>query len=79
MAARKTRRRARGAVDQLPSGAYRVRVYAGADPLTGTRHDLVEVVPAEPKAEAEAEKVRTRLVNQIESGGTRGPARPSTS
>jgi hypothetical protein len=28
------RRRARGAVDQLPSGAYRVRVYAGLDPLT---------------------------------------------
>jgi hypothetical protein len=49
------------AIDQLPSGAYRVRVYAGADPLTGKRHDLIEVMPAGPKAQSEAEKVRTRL------------------
>jgi integrase len=61
-----SKRRSRGTVDRLPSGAYRVRVYAGADPLTGRRHDLVEVVPAGPKAEAEAEKVRTRLLNQLD-------------
>jgi hypothetical protein len=40
-------RRQRGTVDELPSGALRVRVYAGADPVTGRRHDLVEVIPAE--------------------------------
>jgi hypothetical protein len=43
-----------------------VRVYAGVDPLTGKRHDLIETVPAGPKAEAEAEKVRTRLLNRLD-------------
>ena len=61
-----TARRQRGTIDQLPSGAYRVRVYAGIDPLTGKRHDLTEVVPAGPKAESEAEKVRTRLLNELD-------------
>jgi integrase len=60
------RPRTRGTIDQLPSGAYRVRVYAGTDPVTGKRHDLVEVVPAGPKAAAEAEKVRTRLLSQLD-------------
>src|SRR6059058_3247490 len=60
------RSRSRGTVDQLPSGAFRVRVYAGSDPLTGKRHDLTEVVPPGPKAAAEAEKVRTRLLNQVD-------------
>jgi hypothetical protein len=27
--------RARGSVEELPSGGYRVRVYAGVDPMTG--------------------------------------------
>src|ERR671910_3769470 len=60
------RRRTRGAVDRLPSGAYRVRVYAGSDPVTGKRHDLTELVPPGPKAAAEAEKVRTRLLSQVD-------------
>jgi integrase len=60
------RPRTRGAIDLLPSGAYRVRVYAGTDPVTGKRHDLVEVVPPGPKAAAEAEKVRTRLLSQLD-------------
>src|SRR4051794_26673927 len=60
------RSRSRGTVDQLPNGAFRVRVYAGSDPLTGKRHDLTEVVPAGPRAAAEAEKVRTRLLNQVD-------------
>jgi integrase len=55
-------RRSRGSIDELPSGAYRVRVYAGQDPLTGKRHDLVEVA-ATP---AEAEKVRTKLLAQLD-------------
>lgn len=64
-AARPSRRR-RGEVETLPSGALRVRVYAGIDALTGKRNYLVETVPAGPKAVAEAEKVRTRLVNQVD-------------
>jgi integrase len=58
--------RTRGTIDRLPSGAYRVRIYAGTDPVTGKRHDLVEVVPAGRRAAAEAEKVRTRLLSQLD-------------
>jgi hypothetical protein len=39
-----------GQHDELPSGALRVRVYAGTDSITKRRHDLVEVIPAGPKA-----------------------------
>ncbi len=28
----------RGTIDRLPSGALRVRVFAGRDPITGRRH-----------------------------------------
>jgi integrase len=67
MAAKSTaRRRTRGEVEALPSGSFRVRVYAGIDPLTGKRHHLTEVVPAGPKAAKEAEKVRTRLLADVD-------------
>jgi integrase len=59
-------RRARGGIERLPSGALRVRVYAGIDPLTQRRHYLREVVPPGPKAAAEAERVRTRLLNEVD-------------
>src|SRR5215207_4562112 len=60
------RQRKRGSVRTLPSGALQVRVYAGADPLTGKDHYLSEVVPGGPKAAAQAEKVRTRLLAQVD-------------
>ncbi|WP_433291504.1 tyrosine-type recombinase/integrase [Pseudonocardia sp. CA-142604] len=60
------RRRSRGSIDLLPSGALRVRVYAGKDPVTGRRHDLIEVIPPGPKAAAQAEAARTRLLNQVD-------------
>jgi integrase len=60
------RRRQRGTIDRLPSGALRVRVYAGTDPVTGRRHDLVEVVPPGSRAETLAEEARTRLLNQVD-------------
>jgi integrase len=50
----------------LPSGALRVRVYAGIDPLTQRRHYLTEIVAPGPKAEARAEQVRTRLLGQVD-------------
>jgi hypothetical protein len=59
-------RRARGEVELLPSGSYRVRVYAGLDPLTRKRHYLVETVPAGNGAEKQAEKVRTRLLGEVD-------------
>lgn len=60
------RQRSRGTIDELPSGALRVRVYAGKDPATGRRRDLVETIPAGPKAGRLAEAARTRLLNQVD-------------
>ena len=37
--------RAKGNIETLASGALRVRVYAGQDPVTKKRHSLIEVVP----------------------------------
>ena len=61
-----SRKRPRGTIEELPSGALRVKVYAGFDPVTKRRHYLRETVPAGPKAEREAEKVLTRLLNQVD-------------
>jgi len=60
------RQRSRGTIDELPSGALRVRVYAGKDPVTGRRRDLVELIPPGPKAGRSAEAARTRLLNQVD-------------
>jgi integrase len=43
-----------------------VRVYGGRDPLTKRDYYLVEVVPPGPGVHREAEKVRTRLLNQVD-------------
>ena len=64
--ARPGRRRQRGTIDELPSGALRVRIYAGTDPVSGRRHDLVEVIPAGPQASRLAEEARTKLLNQVD-------------
>jgi len=57
--------RQRGSIDVLPSGALRVRVYAGQDPVTKRRHDLIEIVPAGSNAERRARDVRDRLVREV--------------
>lgn len=57
--------RPRGSIDQLPSGAWRVRVHAGTDPLTKRRHTLVETIPAGPQAEKQARDMRDRLVREV--------------
>lgn len=62
----RARRRDRGSVEELPSGAFRVRVYAGVDPVTGKEHYLRQTVPAGPKAAAEADKVKRRFANQVD-------------
>ena len=59
-------RRSRGRIEALPSGALRVVVYAGIDPISKKRHYLKETIPAGPRAAAAAEKVRTRLLKQID-------------
>ena len=43
-----------------------MKVYAGIDPVTKKEYHLTEVVPAGPQAAAEAEKVRTKLLNQLD-------------
>jgi integrase/ribosomal protein S25 len=43
-----------------------VRVYGGTDPVSGERHNLVEVIPAGPNAAKLAEKARTRLLAQVD-------------
>jgi integrase len=60
------RKRPRGSIDELPSGSLRVRVYGGSDPLTGREIRLVETIPAGPRAQTEAERTLTRLLNQID-------------
>lgn len=60
------RGRRRGSIEELPSGALRVRVYAGVDPVTGRRHDLTETIPAGPKAGVQAEQALTRLLNELD-------------
>src|ERR671912_219172 len=64
--------RSRGAIDELPSGALRVRVSAGVDPISKRRLYLTELVPAGPKARQEAERVRTRMLSRAEEGRTPG-------
>lgn len=63
-------RRKRGSVDTLPSGALRVRVYAGTDPLSGKAHYLVETIPSGPDAARLAEKARTRLLAELDQQRT---------
>jgi integrase len=53
-------------INELPSGALRVRVYSGMDPISKRRMYLTEVVPPGPKAGDEAEKIRTRLLHQVD-------------
>lgn len=43
------RKRERGGIFHLPSGALRVRSYAGIDPVTKRRHDLLKIIPAGPQ------------------------------
>lgn len=58
--------RDRGNTETLASGAVRVRVYAGVDPVTKRAHYLREVVPPGPKQDAEVRRVKNRLVSEVE-------------
>jgi hypothetical protein len=42
-----------------------VRVYAGIDPVTKKRHDLLVTVSAGPKARREAERIRDRFLHEL--------------
>ena len=60
---RRHQARSRGTIDELPSGALRVRVSAGVDPISKRRLYLTELVAAGPKARQTAERIRTRLLS----------------
>lgn len=66
MARAPRRKRARGGIEELPSGALRVYAYAGIDPLSGKKNYLREVIPPGPKADDEAEKALRRLLTKID-------------
>jgi integrase len=64
--ANRRRKRQCAGIDELPSGALRVRVYAGMDPISKQRMYLSEVVPAGSRAGDQAERVRNRLQSQVD-------------
>ena len=41
---------AKGYIERLPSGSYRVRVYTGTDPVTGKERRLKRTVATEERA-----------------------------
>ena len=57
--------RSRGSIEKLPSGALRVKAYAGYDPVTKRRHYVSETIPAGPAAERQARAARDRLLAEI--------------
>jgi integrase len=59
----------RGHIERLPSGSFRVRVYAGKDPVTGKERVLKETCPDE----AEAAAALARLLKQAD--GHQAPSR----
>ena len=62
----------RGHIEQLPSGSFRVHVYAGTDPVTGRPRRLKETCPDEATAAA----ALGRLLNEADGG--RFPNRAAT-
>jgi integrase/DNA-binding transcriptional regulator YhcF (GntR family) len=68
--------RARGSIERLPSGALRVKAYAGYDPVTKRRHYLTETIPAGPSAERQARVARDRMLAEI--AGRRNPRTKAT-
>ena len=63
---------ARGHIEKLPSGSFRVHVYAGTDPVTGTPRRLKQTCPDEAAAAA----ALGRLLSQ--AAGDRFPDREAT-
>jgi integrase len=58
-------RRHRGNIEPR-AGGYRVRVYAGTDPITKKAHYLRETIPAGPHAQRQAERALTKLLSQVD-------------
>lgn len=61
----------RGCVERLPSGSWRVRVYAGIDPVTHRQRYTNETIPDGPTAFLEIEEARQRLLDASRDGQAR--------
>jgi integrase len=58
--------RVRGGIDELLSGALRVRVYAGLHPVSKHRHYLTKIIAAGAGADRQARRARDQLISQVE-------------
>ena len=55
---------AKGHIEHLPSGSFRVHVYAGTDPVTGKARRLKETCPDEASAAAALGKLLAQAQSQ---------------
>jgi integrase len=64
----------KGHIERLPSGSYRVRVYAGTDPLTGKEIRLKATAKTAERAQAELARLleQASVGQQPESAATVG-------
>ena len=70
---------ARGHIEQLPSGSFRVHVYAGTDPVTGKPRRLKQTCPDEASAAAVLGKLLAQADGDTSPTGKPPSARPSAS
>jgi integrase len=63
---KKRRGRGEGTYQMTRKGVYRLRVYAGRDPITGKPHQVSRTVYA--RTESEARKALRRFVTEVEGG-----------
>ncbi|MQA08130.1 MAG: tyrosine-type recombinase/integrase [Pseudonocardiaceae bacterium] len=59
------KRPAAGTIDELPSGALRVRVEGGIDPVTKRRFRPTEIIPAGADAKDRANAALIRMLNEV--------------
>jgi hypothetical protein len=71
--------RARGNIEALRSGALRVRVYAGIDPVTKKRHNLIETIPLVRGPGARRRTPAHGSCSRLPTAATRARVRLSTS
>lgn len=62
------KKRQPGSIEVLRSGSIRVRVYAGIDPVTNSKHYLRETIPAGPNQKKEVERVQAEFIAQVRAG-----------
>jgi hypothetical protein len=60
-----SRHRARGHIEELPSGSYRAVVYAGVDPVTGRERRLKESAKTFKAAEVALTKLQRHAAAQL--------------